>query len=339
MARGLSMSKKLFFSLNSLKPQKYPGGSLINVTSDDVTGFINISFSQLRLNKSGSVEPIWHPNANKIGYCTQGSALVTLRTPTQAHIFTVIAGEVFFVPKGYIHHIENIGDKEVVINFAFDNTKPQMMRLSKAMNSLSSNVFVATFDAKPEFLEGLKKHQKGDLIKVLSTRNDSKNAVSNQFKFNIAGSNKQIMTKGGYLQLATKNNLAVLDGLSILGFGLNPKGFVEPHWHTNAGELVYIVKGHTRITVLSPDGTVDVLEVKGGEGAFAPASFFHNIENIGDDEVEVIAFFSHAEPDYMGLGEVVGSYSNELLSSVFNVAPNYFDQLIKHETPLVIVPL
>lgn len=82
--------------------------------------------------------------------------------------------------------------------------------------------------------------------------------------------------------------MPILEGLGILGFGLNPKGVVEPHWHTNAGELVYIVKGQTRITVLAPDGKVEVMEVNGGQGAFAPASHFHNIENIGKEKVEVI---------------------------------------------------
>lgn len=53
---------------------------------------------------------------------------------------------------------------------------------------------------------------------------------------------------------------------------------------------------------------------EGGERAFAPASYFHNIQNIGKGDVEVIAFFSHAEPDYVGIGEVIGSYSNEVLA-------------------------
>lgn len=138
--------------------------------------------------------------------------------------------------------------------------------------------------------------------------------------------------------MGTKANLPVLEGLGLLGFGLNLKGIVEPHWHTNAGELIYIIKGQTRITVLSPDGHTDVLEVNGGEGAFAPASYFHNIENIGGDDVKVIAFFSHHNPDYIGIGEAIGSYSNDLLASVFNTSPDYFDAFKKPEGPLVIVP-
>lgn len=331
------MSSKYFFSLKNIKsPQSYEGGTLTNVTSDQVPGFENISFSSLKLNKGGSLEPIWHPNAQKIGYCLEGNALISIRSPSAVDTFTVQKGDVFFIPKGHIHHIANFNGSETLIKFAYNHNKPETMSLSKAVHSLSDNVFTATFHAPSGFFDGLKKSKKNRLIATLPSMKKTPHNISSRFKFNIGDSSKPVMTKGGYLQLATKTNLHVLDGLGILGFGLNPKGVVEPHWHTNAGELVYIVKGHTRITVLSPDGKVEVMDVKGGEGAFAPASYFHNIENVGKDDVEVVAFFSHAEPDYIGIGEVVGSYSNDL-GSVFNVKPSYFDTFNKTEEPLVIV--
>lgn len=334
------MAGKFFFSLDSIKPLKsYGAGSITTVTSKEVPGFINISFANLKLNKRGSVEPIWHPNANKLGYCTQGNALVTMRTPKEVETFTVKKGEMFFIPKGYVHHIENIDDKESIIAFALDNTNPELMVLSKAVYSLSESVFTGTFGSTPGFIDGLKKSKNDDLIKALPQLKKTPKAIGSSYKFDIEESPKVILTKGGYLQLGTKQSFNVLHGLGILGFGLNPKGIVEPHWHTNAGELVYIVKGKTRITVLSPDGHVEIMEVKGGEGAFAPASHFHNIENIGPDTVEVIAFFSHDDPDYIGIGEVVGSFSNELLASVFNTTPDYFNTFKKPEKPLVIVPV
>lgn len=333
------MASKYFFSLESIKPQKnYPGGSITYVTSQQTPGLVNISMAVLKLKKDGSHEPIWHPNANKIGYCQQGKAAVSIRNPAGVDLFQVEEGDVFFIPKGYIHHIVNTGDQETIIAFALNHDAPEVMSLSKAVRSLSNEVFTATFNTSADFLNGLKKNDKDEMINILPSVK-APNFISSRFKFNIAESNKAILTKGGYLQLATKTNLPILDGLGILGFGLNPKGVVEPHWHTNAGELVYIVKGKTRITVLSPDGKVEVMEVSGGQGAFAPASYFHNIENIGNDEVEVIAFFSHAEPDYIGVGEVVGSYSNEVLASVFNVSAGYFDAFKKPSGPLVIVPV
>ena len=333
------MSSQFFFSLGSIKTQDYAAGSITSVTGNEVSGFVNISFSTLRLNKGGSLEPIWHPNAHKIGYCLEGKAIVSIRSAGGVELFTIMAGDMFFIPRGSIHHLANLGEKETVIHFALNHTHPQWMRLSQAIFSLSDNVFSSTFQLSSEFLDGLKKTKDADLIKTLPVIKNPPSDKPSPFKFNLAASPKTIQTKGGYLQNGTKTNLPILDGLGILGFGLKPKGIVEPHWHTNAGELVYIVKGQTRITVLSPDGKVDVLEVNAGQGAFAPASYFHNIENIGNEDVEVVAYFSDAQPDYIGIGEATGTYSNELLSSVFNVAPNYFDQFKKPQGPLVIVPV
>lgn len=334
------MPSPFFFSLNAIKPQKdYAAGSLTSVTSSEAKGLVGIAFQNLKLNDKGSLEPIWHPNAQKIGYCIEGDALVTIRSPSKAETFTVKKGDIFFIPQGYVHHIENLSSGLCEINFALNCDKPQTMHLSQAVFSISDSVFNSTFNTSEGFVEALKKNKNEDWIKTLSTQTKVPGPISSLYKFDIENSDKPILTKGGYLQIGTKTTLPVLKGLGILGFGLNKKGIVEPHWHTNAGELVYIVKGKTRITVLSPDGQVDVMEVKAGEGAFAPASYFHNIENVGEEDVEVIAFFSDDNPDYIGIGEVVGSYSNELLGSVFNTPANTFESFKKTDKPLVIVPI
>jgi oxalate decarboxylase len=333
------MESDFFFSLDSIKPfAMNQAGSLTQVTSLETPGLQGISFAKLNLNAKGSLEPCWHPNANKIGYCIDGKALVSMRAPNGVETFTVNKGEIFFIPQGYVHHVENMGKNACTINFALNNESPETMWLSKAILSISDNVFNSTFDTKTGFVGGLRKSSFNP-FKMLPSVNSTSEDIGSRYKFDIKDSNKAILTKGGYVQLGTKANLPLLNGLGILGFGLNPKGIVEPHWHTNAGELVYIVKGKARITILAPNGHVDILEVNGGEGAFAPASYFHNIENIGSDDVEVIAFFSNQDPDYIGIGEVVGSYSNELLASIFNTAPDYFNALKKREIPLVIVPI
>lgn len=332
------MPSKFFFSLSSILPRSTAAGSWTHVTSKEAPGFVNISFGNLKLNRRGSLAPIWHPNANKLGYCLDGVVLVSIRSPARSEVFTVKKGEIFFIPQGYVHHIENIHENESVISFAFNHSLPETMTLSKAVYSISDSVFNSTFKTDTGFVESLRKLNGNELIKTLPPLAKDPGFIESPYKFDIEKSKKAIFTKGGYLQVGTKTNLPILKGLGILGFGLNPKGIVEPHWHTNAGELVYIVKGQTRITVLSPDGNVDVLEVKGGEGAFAPASYFHNIENIGPGEVEVVAFFTHEDPDYIGIGEALGSYSNELLTSIFNTSPNYWETFKKTEQPLVIVP-
>lgn len=332
-------TSKHFFSLKSLGAKSSgEGGQLIDATLKDVPGLVNISFENLVLNKLGLLKPIWHPNAHKIGYCTEGKGVVTLRTPEKKEVFTIEKGDIFFIPQGYVHSIQNNGDTPCVINFALNNALPETMSFTNAIYSLSDPVFKATFQVNHGFVEGLERKKNPELITVFQAK-PIPNTGLNPYKFSIENSDKVISTKGGYLQIGTKKTLPSLDGVGILGFGLTPGGVVEPHWHTNAGELVYIVKGKTRITVLAPDGSLEILEVSAEEGAFAPASHFHNIENVGSDPVEVIAFFSSAVPDYIGIGEVAGAFSNEQLAAIFNVSPSYFNALNKTEDPQIIVPL
>jgi oxalate decarboxylase len=335
-----TLSRHSFFSLKNEKPKvSNKGGQLFAVTTEEMPGLVNISFEHLCLKKGGFLMPIWHPNAHKLGYCIEGKCLITMRTPDQTEVFSVEQGEMFFIPQGFVHQIQNIGESECVIPFALSHTRPEVMSFAKAVGTLSDPVFTATFNSSPGFVGKLKTISHEELIATLSKIKNVPNKLENDYKFGIEKSEKVIATKGGYLQLGIKKVFPNLQNLGILGFGLTPGGVVEPHWHTNAGELIYIVKGKTRITIFSPDGHVEDLEVNGGEGAFAPASHFHNIENIGQEDVEVIAFFSHADPDYIGIGEVTGAFSNDELSTIFNVDPHYFDPLNKPQKPLVIVPI
>lgn len=336
----VAMASKLFFSLQTIKPTKCnAAGTVTCVTSKEVPGFVNVSLIHLHLKKKTLLEPLWHPNANKLGYCLQGTLLVTMRTPTSVENYTVKAGEIFFIPRGFIHHFESIGELDCEAVFALDHAQPEVMHLTKAIYSISDSVFNFTFNTNSNFVEGLKKTKLEDPLISLPQIYKKMGPSTSRYKLNIEESDKPIMTKGGYLQLGTKEKLPELQGLGLLAFGLNQKGCVEPHWHTNAGELIYIVTGKTRITVLSPEGKVEVMEANSGEGVFAAASHFHNIENIGNEEVKVIAFFTDAQPDYMGIAEVMGAYSNAQLGSIFNVSPSYFDSLKKISDPLVIVPV
>lgn len=93
------MKSKYFFSLDSIKPKNESGGSYIHITSDETPGFTNIALSSLKVKSGGSVEPIWHPNASKIGVCLQGSANISIRSPTTNNVFIVNEGDEFLFQK------------------------------------------------------------------------------------------------------------------------------------------------------------------------------------------------------------------------------------------------
>lgn len=329
------MAAKHFFNIESVKAQKtFPGGSRTSLTSEDVSSFTEISFSLLKLKPGSAQEATWHPNSHKLGYCTQGKAVVTILSPNAKDTFTIGAGEIFFVPKGHFHQI-TCTDAECHIAFALSNTKPDEMFLSKALLTLPETVFSSTFHTPESFFTGLKKNKVDAFISSSALKKETLSS-SSRYKLSVAASSPLLTTPGGYLKAATKPYLPLLEGLGILTFGLNPKGIVEPHWHTNAGELIYIVKGHARISILAPEGSVDIAEVHAGGGGFAPAGHFHSIENIGNENVEVVAFFNDQNPDYIGVGECAAVLSKEILGATFGLPADYFAHFEPPTGPVVI---
>ena len=330
---------KYFFTSGLIKElENSESGSIHMLTSHELSGLNGMSFIEVKLKNKGVLNPLWHSNAEKIGYCTHGKILVSMHGPGGSEQFLVKAGEIFYIPQCQIHHIENASESEGIVKFALNNHDPENMLLSLAVDATADGVIQSNFSTTAEYASCLKKNASHAFIGTLDKKSPGAHSSVNRYKFDIERSAKVISATGGYLQVGLKVNLTELNGVGILGFGLEPGGAVEPHWHPNSSEIVYITKGRIRGMVLSPDKNIETHDVGAGEGFFAPAGHFHSIDNIGDGQVEGIAFFNNAESSYVGLGEAMGSFSDEVLASTFGLKADQLKELNKPGGPLVIIP-
>ena len=98
-----------FFTSQLLKEiESCASGALHALTSSELSGLDGLSLVDMTLKTNGVLNPHWHPNAQKIGYCTQGKMLVSIHGPPGSEQFLVEKGEIFYLPQGSIHHIENM---------------------------------------------------------------------------------------------------------------------------------------------------------------------------------------------------------------------------------------
>ena len=71
---------------------------------------------------------------------------MTIFSPGAGHdTFTIDAGEIVFVPKGYLHHIENIYEGETKFAIAFNHERPEDIGISGATGSMVDRVLGYTF--------------------------------------------------------------------------------------------------------------------------------------------------------------------------------------------------
>lgn len=332
-------SPHLFHLFNSQLQTTCEGGRRIDVTADQLPALSGMALSLLELNPAGFREPHWHPNANELGYCLKGQALMTIFTPEAGHeTFVINPGEVTFVPMGYIHDIQNIGSTPFKMLICFNHERPEDINLSSSISVMPKHVLGSTFNLPETFFQKMRQ----DIQPIFIGQEQSIPQVplayaTNPFKLNLNQITPQIQNAGGWVKMSNGFLFPKLEGLAIYNLLLNEKGVREPHWHPNAGELNYLISGTARITLLSPHEVVDTFDLKAGDLSFMPRGYFHHIENTGEDKAHFAVFFNHHFPSDIGLSGCLGAYPNTILAHLCDVNAEYLKTLPKLQHDLLIV--
>lgn len=334
------MMQSHFYSLASNPPTIVgKGGFRIDAKKKQCPFLDGMSLSLLKLDPKGFREPHWHPNADELSYCFEGTGLMTIFSPNGGHeTVTVQPGEIVFVPKGYLHDVENTGETPLRMLICFDHENAEDLNLSAAVSVMPNSIMGKTFSIDPKFFEALKKNIKGTYI---SQKENSTIPplpyMTGLHKYNLGASRAQIDNKGGFVKMSNQFLLPLLKNLCIYQLRLNVQGAREPHWHPNAAELNYLIRGSAKIILLSPEGIYETIELKAGDLSFMPKGYLHHIENTGTEPAEFAVFFNNENPSDIGMSGCLGAYSNDLLSALFEVPKNYFDPLNKYQHDLLII--
>lgn len=107
----------------------------------------DISMYSLRVGEDGMREPHWHPVTAEMGYVQSGEARMTIMNPDGTlDTWNLAAGDVYFIPRAYPHHIENIGADEWHFLIFFDQPFPADIGYKASVSAYSRSVLAAAFD-------------------------------------------------------------------------------------------------------------------------------------------------------------------------------------------------
>ena len=107
----------------------------------------NISMYSLRVTEDGMREPHWHPITAEMGYVQHGDARMTVMNPDGAlDTWNMTTGDMYFIPRAYPHHIENIGSDEWHFLIFFDQPTPADIGYRASASAYSREVLAAAFN-------------------------------------------------------------------------------------------------------------------------------------------------------------------------------------------------
>jgi oxalate decarboxylase len=158
------------------------------------------------------------------------------------------------------------------------------------------------------------------------------------FTFDLAHSPKGWSGKGGS---STEANTAVFPlSESIAGvlMTLKPGGLRELHWHADAAEWAYIIKGRCRVTVISPNGQADWADFEPGDTWYFPRGHGHSLQGLGPDDCQFLLGFDNGRFSEFGtfsISDWVSRTPTSVLTRNLKLPAGEFSQFPKGEVYIV----
>ena len=139
---------------------------------------------------------------------------------------------------------------------------------------------------------------------------------------------------GGWAKEATVAEFPVSEKLAGVLMSLNPGGLRELHWHANAAEWAYVIKGQCRVTTINPQGQAQIADFAAGDVWYFPRGFGHSIQGIGSEDCLFVLVFDNgyfSEFGTFSITDWVGHTPPEVLAKNFGVPAATFANFPKRE--------
>jgi oxalate decarboxylase len=93
------------------------------------------------------------------------------------------------------------------------------------------------------------------------------------------------------------------------------------HWHTNANEWNYYLRGKGQVALFGSGGRAKVFDVNPGDAVYIPAGFGHAIRNSGNGDLEIVQTWDNGKFEEIDLDKWVRASPNYLLANNFSGVP------------------
>src|SRR6202045_1634714 len=139
---------------------------------------------------------------------------------------------------------------------------------------------------------------------------------------------------GGWAKEATVVDFPVSQAIAGVLMSLSPGGLRELHWHANAAEWAYVLKGQCRVTTIDPKGHSQIVDFGPGDVGYFPRGFGHSIQGIGTQDCLFVLVFDNgyfSEFGTFSITDWIGHTPPEVLAKNFGVPAQKFANFPKSE--------
>ncbi|EMD00066.1 hypothetical protein BAUCODRAFT_145379 [Baudoinia panamericana UAMH 10762] len=284
-------------------------------TSKEIAGV------NMRLDEGVIRELHWHKEA-EWAYVLDGSVRVTaLDTEGGSFIDDLQAGDLWYFPSGHPHSLQGLGPNGTEFLLVFDSgdfSEESTFLLTDWFAHTPRAVLSENFRVPPELLDHIPLSEKYIFQgQVPDSIDKEKPAAFKRSKLNFTHhmlEQEPKVSSGGKVRITDSRNFPISKTVAAGHLDIEPGAMREMHWHPNADEWSYFVRGRARVTVFAAEGNARTFDYMAGDVGVIPRNMGHFIENLSDDEpLEVLELFRADEFQDFSLFQWMGEVPQRLL--------------------------
>jgi oxalate decarboxylase len=304
------------------------GGWAREITTRGLPIASHIAGAHLFMNAGGAREMHWH-NSAEWAYIVDGHCQVTVVDPEGlAEIANLGPGDLWYFPKGHSHAIQTLGAVPCHAILAFDDglySEHGTFGISDWMSRYDSQLLSQAFGVPPKTFAEIPKAEtyimQGEVLQLDGPQARSARELdrARTHRYALMAQKPHISTAGGSLYVASSKEFPMSNTMTGMVLRLKRGALHEPHWHADANEWHYVLKGRTRVTLFAPDKRVAVAELSPGECAYIPRNCGHSILNIGSEDAEIVGVLDSGTYHESSLSDWLAKAPRHLLANNFGI--------------------
>ncbi len=292
----------IWSSFNNAHRRIQAGGWARQVTVDDFAISKTIAGVNMRLDAGGIREMHWHQQA-EWGFVSNGTTRITILDDAgRPQVADVGPGGLWYFPAGLPHSLQGLGPDGTEFILAFDEgsaSEDNTLLITDWLAHTPPDVLAKNFGVSPDAFRNIPLTQRwifpGQVPGPL--QNDQRAAAGSvgqsaqSFVFDLGGMQPNSRTRGGSVRIADSTNFPISRTVAAAMVTIEPGGMREMHWHPNADEWQYWVRGKGRMTVFNTGPQAMTADFNPGDIGYVKKSLGHYIENTGRDQLVFLEIF------------------------------------------------
>ena len=325
-------------SFNNAHRRVQAGGWARQVTVSDFAISTTIAGVNMRLDAGGIREMHWHQQA-EWGFVSYGTTRITvLDEHGLPQVADVKAGGLWYFPAGLPHSLQGLGPDGSEFILAFDagaSSEDNTLLITDWLAHTPPEVLAKNFGVSADAFKNIPLAQKwifpgqvpGPLADDQKAAAGSRGNSAHDFVFDLAGMAPDRQTHGGSVRIADSTNFHVSKTIAVAMVTIAPGGMREMHWHPDADEWQYYVKGKARMGVFNTGPQAMTADFNPGDIGYVRKSLGHYIENTGSDELVFLEVFKTAKYMDVSLSDWMLHTPPQMVAQTLNIDPSVLKNL------------